>query len=58
MLVLFDVSNIRVTEVPFLKCYLFFRGSILAGLDSFKKMWVSKREYNEEGTKAVHRKTF
>lgn len=33
-------------------------GSILAGLDSFKKMWVSKREYNEEGTKAVHRKTF
>lgn len=33
-------------------------GSILAGLDSFKKMWTSKREYNEEGVKAVHRKTF
>lgn len=33
-------------------------GSILAGLDSFKKMWVAKREYNEEGVKAVHRKTF
>lgn len=33
-------------------------GSILAGLDSFKKMWISKREYNEEGAKAVHRKTF
>jgi len=21
-------------------------------------MWVSKREYNEEGVKAIHRKTF
>lgn len=33
-------------------------GSILASLDTFKKMWVSKREYNEEGFKAIHRKTF
>ncbi|KAL5022846.1 hypothetical protein ScPMuIL_002001 [Solemya velum] len=33
-------------------------GSILASLDTFKKMWVSKREYNEEGVKAIHRKTF
>ncbi|GAB1598577.1 alpha-centractin [Argonauta hians] len=33
-------------------------GSILASLDTFKKMWVSKREYNEEGVKAVHRKMF
>lgn len=33
-------------------------GSILASLDTFKKMWVSKREYNEEGLKAIHRKTF
>ena len=38
--------------------FCIFRGSILAGLDSFKKMWTSKREYNEEGVKAVHRKTF
>ncbi|KAK3095996.1 hypothetical protein FSP39_021825, partial [Pinctada imbricata] len=33
-------------------------GSILASLDTFKKMWVSKREYSEEGMKAIHRKTF
>lgn len=33
-------------------------GSILASLDTFKKMWVSKREYEEEGHRAIHRKTF
>ena len=33
-------------------------GSILASLDTFKKMWVSKREYDEEGHRAIHRKTF
>ncbi|XP_077868772.1 beta-centractin [Saccoglossus kowalevskii] len=33
-------------------------GSILASLDTFKKMWVSKKEYEEDGAKAVHRKTF
>jgi len=33
-------------------------GSILASLDTFKKMWVSKREYEEEGARAVHKKTF
>ncbi|KAK6185795.1 hypothetical protein SNE40_007947 [Patella caerulea] len=33
-------------------------GSILASLDTFKKMWISKREYNDEGVKALHRKTF
>merc|ERR1712062_565411 len=33
-------------------------GSILASLDTFKKMWVSKREYDEDGHRAIHRKTF
>uniref|UniRef100_A0A6M2DPT2 Beta-centractin n=1 Tax=Xenopsylla cheopis TaxID=163159 RepID=A0A6M2DPT2_XENCH len=33
-------------------------GSILASLDTFKKMWVSKKEYDEDGQRAVHRKTF
>ncbi|KAG7298508.1 Alpha-centractin [Plutella xylostella] len=33
-------------------------GSILASLDTFRKMWVSKREYDEEGHRALHRKTF
>lgn len=33
-------------------------GSILASLDTFRKMWISKREYDEGGVRAVHRKTF
>lgn len=33
-------------------------GSILANLGSFRRMWVSKREYEEEGLRAIHRKTF
>ncbi|PIK55465.1 putative alpha-centractin [Apostichopus japonicus] len=33
-------------------------GSILASLDTFKKMWVSKKEYDDEGPRAIHRKTF
>ena len=33
-------------------------GSILASLDTFKKMWVSKRDYESEGVKVLHRKTF
>lgn len=34
------------------------RGSILASLDTFKKMWVSKKEYEEDGARSIHRKTF
>ncbi|CAG05409.1 unnamed protein product [Tetraodon nigroviridis] len=33
-------------------------GSILASLDTFKKMWVSKREYEDDRARAIHRKTF
>uniref|UniRef100_A0A146KW21 Beta-centractin n=1 Tax=Lygus hesperus TaxID=30085 RepID=A0A146KW21_LYGHE len=33
-------------------------GSILASLDTFKRMWVSKREFEDEGGRAIHRKTF
>lgn len=38
--------------------FLPFSGSILASLDTFKKMWVSKKEYDDEGARAIHRKTF
>jgi actin-related protein len=39
---------------------LFFidSGSILASLDTFKKICVIKREYDDEGTRVIHRKTF
>jgi len=33
-------------------------GSILASLDTFKKIWISKKEYEDDGVKAIHRKTF
>jgi len=33
-------------------------GSILASLDTFRQMWVTKREWDEEGARAIHRKTF
>jgi len=33
-------------------------GSILASLDTFRQMWISKREWDEEGARAIHRKTF
>ena len=35
-----------------------YSGSILAALDTFKKMWVSKREYDESGARAIDLKTF
>ena len=34
------------------------RGSILAALDTFKKMWISKREYDESGQRIIEQKTF
>ncbi|MCY3410163.1 MAG: hypothetical protein INQ03_00870 [Candidatus Heimdallarchaeota archaeon] len=30
-------------------------GSILASLKTFGKMWVSKKEYSDQGPRAVHR---
>jgi len=33
-------------------------GSILASLPTFKKMWISTEEYEEDGASVVHRKTF
>jgi len=33
-------------------------GSILASLDTFKRMWISKREYEEDSNRVLHRKTF
>lgn len=32
-------------------------GSILANLGTFRRMWVTKREFEEEGHRAIHRKT-
>ncbi len=33
-------------------------GSILASLDTFRKMWISKKEYDDDAARVIHRKTF
>lgn len=33
-------------------------GSILASLTTFKKMWITRKEYDDAGKNAVYRKTF
>lgn len=33
-------------------------GSILASLESFKRMWISRKEYDEDGLRIVHKKIF
>ncbi|XP_065828346.1 alpha-centractin-like [Oscarella lobularis] len=50
--------KIRISAPPERLYSTWIGGSILASLDTFKKMWISKREYDEEGVKAIHRKTF
>jgi len=33
-------------------------GSVMASLASFKSMWITKQQYEEEGAGIVHRRTF
>ncbi len=33
-------------------------GSILASLSTFKRMWITRKEYEEQGRNAIYRKTF
>ncbi|KJE91991.1 beta-centracetin [Capsaspora owczarzaki ATCC 30864] len=54
-------SNIRTIRVsaPRERLYsAWIGGSILASLDAFKTMWVSKQEYDDVGPNVLHRKTF
>lgn len=53
---LFLVSQISAPQERLYSTWI--GGSILASLDTFKKMWVSKREFDEDGIRAIHRKTF
>eukprot|EP00397_Hematodinium_sp_SG-2012_P025903 GEMP01027101.1.p1 GENE.GEMP01027101.1~~GEMP01027101.1.p1 ORF type:complete len:386 (+),score=72.44 GEMP01027101.1:80-1237(+) len=50
--------KIRISAPPERQLSTWKGGSILATLATFKKMWVSKEEYEEEGFSVVHRKTF
>jgi len=50
--------KIKISAPPDRKYSTWMGGSILASLTTFKKMWVSAQEYEEEGALVIHRKTF
>lgn len=49
--------KIKISAPPERKYSTWLGGSILASLDTFRKMWISKREWEEDG-RVVHKKTF
>ena len=50
--------KIRVSAPPERKYSVWIGGSILASLSSFKKMWITKKQYDESGPSVVHKKCF
>jgi actin beta/gamma 1 len=50
--------KIRITAPPERKYSSWIGSSILASLNTFQEMWISKAEYNESGAGIVHRKCF
>lgn len=49
--------KIRISAPPERQLSTWMGGSILAALASFKKMWVSREEYEEDGCAVLHKKT-
>ena len=49
-------TKIKITATPDRKYATWIGGSILADLNTFKTMWISKEEYDEYGKSIVHRK--
>jgi len=47
--------NVNTVKEPQLSCWV--GGNIISTLDIFKKMSVTKKEWNEKGSKIVHVKT-
>jgi len=50
--------KIKISAPPERKYSTWMGGSILASLTTFKKMWVSAEEWEEDGAAVIHRKTF
>jgi centractin len=50
--------KIKISAPPERKYSTWIGGSILASLATFRKMWISHDEYDEDGVNVVHRKTF
>eukprot|EP00948_MAST-09A_sp_MAST-9A-sp1_P004148 g4148.t1 len=52
----FGEIKIRINAPPNRKELCWIGGSILASLATFKKMWITKDEYNEHGANILHRR--
>jgi len=50
--------KLKISAPPERKYSTWMGGSILASLTTFKKMWISSEEYEEDGASVVFRKTF
>mmetsp|Transcript_31423 Transcript_31423/g.56985 ORF Transcript_31423/g.56985 Transcript_31423/m.56985 type:complete len:384 (+) Transcript_31423:32-1183(+) len=50
--------KIRISAPPERKLSTWIGGSILASLATFKKMWVTKEEFEEDGANILHKKAF
>jgi actin-related protein len=53
-----STMNVKIVARPERKYSVWIGGSILASLQSFQNMWITKKEYNECGPNIVHRKCF
>jgi len=51
-------TKIRISAPPDRHLSTWVGGSILAALATFKKMWISRDEYDEDGCAMLHKKTF
>lgn len=51
-------NKIRISAPSERKTLTWAGGSILASLATFKKMWITKQDYEEEGVSILNRKTF
>jgi len=53
-------NNVKIKMIAPQKRYMssYVGGSILASLSSFKDLWITKSEYQEQGASIVHRKCF
>ncbi len=50
-----EAVEIKIVAPPERRYSVWIGGSILASLKTFNKMWVSRKEYNDSGPKAVYR---
>jgi actin-related protein len=51
-----STTEVNVVAPPERKYSVWIGGSVLASLQSFQKMWITKKEYNECGPTVTHRK--